>query len=490
MPTIIFRFLIVAGFAYLSSFFFSKLIADNLLWSVYFFFFLIFGLVFSLTPFKQRILISLFVITIPINIYKVFGTFILDSRHDLIWQSGLKSLGYFSINEGLIYLLVSVSLIVSIIHRDKLLKLKTDNIFKFLLLSIFISVLVSYDPHGFGYKAIRQGIYYFLIYYYFSRQFSMKENLWDLFYCLSFILGFEISICIFQMVHITMPFLNIIGGSSNQLQGFNTAILERLSGSLGHPNGFSSFMVMLLPMVFSSGIFFKGRKQFIAAFLFLVGVTMVFFSLSRSGWIALIAEVFVFLVFGKHILPNWFINKFMWLIGIALFTAFIGINWDSIYFRFYSDESRDAAFSRITQSKVAWYYIKNNLFFGIGDGNYLVNLKAVERLLYVTSPGSIVHNIYLKVFAERGLVGIIAYLGVYFVIIRHLIKIIKLKHVYSVVALGLLGASIGHMIQNLFELAETVETISIFLFFIFGVACSIKVDDGNLYMDKGLHGRL
>jgi putative Ca2+/H+ antiporter (TMEM165/GDT1 family) len=67
---------------------------------------------------------------------------------------------------------------------------------------------------------------------------------------------------------------------------------------------------------------------------------------------------------------------------------------------------------------------------------------------------------------------------------------IKLRHAHSIVALGMLAAIIGHMIQNLFELAEIVDTISILLFVIFGLACSSEVRDSSLHTNTPLHGKV
>lgn len=470
------KLMIVIFASLLSSLFLLKFIVGNQLWVFYFFCLLVFGLLFLIYPFKQRMVISLFVITIPFNITKHFGDFVIDSNSGFIWQSGFKALAYFSINEVLVFTLVLLVFISHVIRNERLFNLKTDIIFIFFLLSVIVSVLFNYDSHGFGLKEIRLSIYFFSIYYYCSRKFSIKDNFRDVFYCLSLILGFEILISFFQILSMNMPFLKIIGGAE-QMIGFDDSSIKRVSGTFGHPNGFSSFMVMLLPIVFSGGILLKGKKQFLSGLFILLGALMVFYSYSRSGWIALIVQTILFLTLGKDVLPKWFFNKFLWLVGGIIVFVLIGANWENIYFRFFSQESSDAAFTRITQSKVALHYIKNNLLFGVGPGNYEINLNAADRILNVKSYGLAVHNIYLKYFAERGLFGIMAYLSIYFVTIKHLIDIIRSKHQYSIIALGLLAAIIGHMIQNMFELAETVGTISIFLFFIFGISCSIKIDD-------------
>ena len=77
------------------------LVASNTLWTVYFFFMLAFGLVLSLSPSKQKLLISLFTLTIPINVYKHLGDYSKSPNGHFLWKAGLKGLAYFSINEVL-----------------------------------------------------------------------------------------------------------------------------------------------------------------------------------------------------------------------------------------------------------------------------------------------------------------------------------------------------------------------------------------------------
>ena len=60
--------------------------------------------------------------------------------------------------------------------------------------------------------------------------------------------------------------------------------------------------------------------------------------------------------------------------------------------------------------------------------------------------------------------------------IKRLFMHIRKKHKYAIFYLGILMALIGHMFQNMVELAETVGTISIMLFLLFGISLSIKDD--------------
>ncbi len=84
----------------------------------------------------------------------------------------------------------------------------------------------------------------------------------------------------------------------------------------------------------------------------------------------------------------------------------------------------------------------------------------------------LVHNIFLLVFAETGIIGFIAIILFFFIPIKKVARIAKYskKQVNSAYALGLFGAFCAMLIQNLVDLTWASPVINSLFFFLLGLA--------------------
>ncbi|MFA5047975.1 MAG: O-antigen ligase family protein [Patescibacteria group bacterium] len=205
----------------------------------------------------------------------------------------------------------------------------------------------------------------------------------------------------------------------------------RAYGGLAHPNILGGFLVGVMLIILF--LYFTGGRQtindwlkriFLAVSLVIVEIGL-FFSFSRSAWlsaiIGLIAFV-LFLILNKSVDTNWPIKKdrkfFYDLTRIIFYLVFTGIILLFIYQPLLS--SRVASGGRLEQrsneerilyTQQAGQIISSHWLLGTGLGNYTYELSQSypQNNGWELQP---VHNIFILILSELGLVGLLAFLGV------------------------------------------------------------------------------
>jgi O-antigen ligase len=105
--------------------------------------------------------------------------------------------------------------------------------------------------------------------------------------------------------------------------------------------------------------------------------------------------------------------------------------------------------------------IKDNLLTGVGMNNFrIVKYSYGTPLMFY--PGKIMsaHNVYLEIFADFGILGIIAFLWIFCSLLTHLDRTIRTTHDPTVkaIVLGLSAAMIGYLIHGLVDCSIANQT--------------------------------
>lgn len=204
------------------------------------------------------------------------------------------------------------------------------------------------------------------------------------------------------------------GLSPSAVASSQTAIQGRLTGGGGDPNqqaaGFIAALFVMLGMfsVFERRI---TRTWLTLAFLL---VTVGFFATeSRGGLLALGAATIVALVIAPRQRRR--IAGLATVVGVACVALLV---------------SQPGAIHRITDLsggssgrsdlwRVGWEVFKGHPLFGVGAGNFVVveshyalRPGAISRIQYITETPQIVHNTYLQLLAETGVLGLLAFMAV------------------------------------------------------------------------------
>ncbi|MFA6107041.1 MAG: O-antigen ligase family protein [Patescibacteria group bacterium] len=214
----------------------------------------------------------------------------------------------------------------------------------------------------------------------------------------------------------------------------------RAYGGLPHPNILGAAMA-------GAGLFclyfLLGRRSAdrVGKYLPIGALTLFFIALlasfSRSAWIAFIfgfAFIFVAIMIGKNLSKRKIMLEITLVLGMVFF-VFFSLYGDLVLTRIKGEGRLEnlSISERIGSSKEAWTIIKSHPFLGVGIGNYVLaefglrnsnrpadgaagdQSSAVNRQL---SAGNFkawdyqpVHNAFLLIWAESGILGLIAFIG-------------------------------------------------------------------------------
>ncbi len=215
----------------------------------------------------------------------------------------------------------------------------------------------------------------------------------------------------------------------------------RAYGGLDHPNvlgGLLVIAILLLIHFFIKNPKLKTQKLFIFYFLLFIFLTALFFTFSRAAWLGLCASIlilFLIIVYQKDekIFKRLFeISAVSALLIIILFSQFSNLVLTRI-------ESNTRLEIKSNQERLASYaqsfeIIKNNWFWGAGIGNYTLADKNIDKNAGIQNPSwhyQPVHNTFLLIFAEIGIIGLLAFIGLIILIAKN-IKISSTPVIFAI----------------------------------------------------------
>ncbi len=175
-------------------------------------------------------------------------------------------------------------------------------------------------------------------------------------------------------------------------------------------------------------------------FLFFIFLSALFFTFSRGAWAGLIVGLVVY--FGFWILDFRFGNAearsgvgealkiFLKLIAAsAVFISILFFSYKDLVLTRLSQDTRleiKSSAERMASYRDAAATIKGNLLAGVGIGNYTLALKNFYpgRPAWFYQPA---HNVFLLVWAELGIIGLILFVVIFVYLIFFNLKLNKLK---------------------------------------------------------------
>lgn len=218
---------------------------------------------------------------------------------------------------------------------------------------------------------------------------------------------------------------------------WGTTFGGRITSSFGNPNFLSGYLVAVIPLSLSFSLLTKKTITKKLSFLAVTILLLICLILTgtRGSWIAFAGSIFVWLLlvflFGREKAsrsePKRKIGRGMWMgriFGITILLLIVGyitLADTPITRRVKSIFNPDISSvqERIFKWRTAQEMIKDHPLFGVGIGAVKVNYalyqaKAKEKMeipLRATSESQI-HNEYLQIWAEAGIVGLLAFLSI------------------------------------------------------------------------------
>ena len=174
----------------------------------------------------------------------------------------------------------------------------------------------------------------------------------------------------------------------------------RTSGTIGSPNTAASFLAPCIAVAVALLVARRVTSRSLPALGVGVGSLALVFTYSRGGWLACaIAVAFVVTVLGlRHQLTSRIL-----IVGAILFVVGLSLG-QQIQARL--ESKAGGASARVALAEVSFDVIRDHPLLGVGSNNYVSVLGDYASLdIYSYVP----HNKFLLVWAETGLVGLIAF---------------------------------------------------------------------------------
>jgi len=219
------------------------------------------------------------------------------------------------------------------------------------------------------------------------------------------------------------------------------------------PHMFSFYLGLLIPIVLA--IVLVDRKNinfFNSKLLYLILITMLFaelFSFSRGGYLGMIFGV------GVVIILLWrqiaFKKKIILGLVSAIAVIFLLTTSQSVLNRFLSsfDFNEGSNSERLKSWKQGSEMFMNNFFFGVGIGNYSLE---VNPTIEYRSP-VYAHNLYLDIGAEMGIFALIVWTLLISITIFQLYKISRNSdnEFSKIISIGLIGSLLWFSVHSFFD---------------------------------------
>ncbi|TDI78226.1 MAG: O-antigen ligase family protein [Caldithrix sp.] len=232
----------------------------------------------------------------------------------------------------------------------------------------------------------------------------------------------------------------------------------RAGGLFSHPNVFADFLIFNLPLVLRLFVFYKHKKRshniFFCA-LFLSGLGALFATYSRGAWLSFVGATVLMLLYS--LFKYKFFPKvvsgvaFLVLLGTIFAVHYV----PTVVSQFEAKNRQKAAAVRVPLNKVAFSIFADNAIWGVGMGQYTFHTHKYAHE-HVTEEHDyyqllqVVHNSFLLILSETGIVGFLFYGGIFFLIFKHGIRVMKNKNPYvSNMGLGILTGFLAFFIAML-----------------------------------------
>ncbi len=182
-------------------------------------------------------------------------------------------------------------------------------------------------------------------------------------------------------------------------------LIYRVSGLVGHPTYFASFLSMLLP-VSLAGLLWGKKNKLLMMIASLLGFISIFGSFSRSSWLALVGVGLVFswrwLVVERKIRRGLVKIFLLNILGfLVIFGGLLQLRIRSFNYIWSLGSGR----GRVVLMREAAKMIKSNPAWGVGLNHSVKVMRDASNNPEVLGLLYPVHNTFVLFFAELGLIG-------------------------------------------------------------------------------------
>lgn len=236
--------------------------------------------------------------------------------------------------------------------------------------------------------------------------------------------------------------------------------VTRVAGTVGSPNAAAAYLSFLLAPALSLTLSdLSPRLRVLAAMAFGLGTAALVLTFSRGGLIAFAISMLILVAFALR--RGWLSPATVWVAGVMV-GVIIAVFHDPLAARFFGSDN-GAAYARIPLMSIAFHIIADHPVLGVGVNNFAGILPGYAGPEFSNQFIYTVHNMYLMVWAEIGLAGLVAFLWFLLTTLRRAWRCANsLGRDLSPLALGLMAGLTGqlfHMFVDVFNGWSQLESL-------------------------------
>ena len=359
------------------------------------------------------------------------------------WQGGLW-ISFLMTDLRVVYILLIIILIHIQVVGPKL--KKNDRFYgpiAYPAVGIIIWALIATFVKAYNINYGMKGVFFFTM------------NL-TLFYCVintiktpedvEFILKWYLVGLLFQSTVAALQFTDII--FKVQVIGEERAgeMYWRKGGTFIHPNQCGMFHMIMMPLALRMAMgaaMQKNWKKFsLYGFIFALGMLGIFSTFNRGSWLGLFFGIIV--MFGYNLFRSRSkklkrVLLRMSVFGAVVFVVFLAKYGDTLTERLFRSDVEGIKEGRYELQDASYNIIKANPIFGVAPWNYQFHMTTVI----------FVHNLYLLIMAENGIVGLTLFMIFLFMYLRETLRGMKSKFLFiSNISSGLFASLVGFLLAS------------------------------------------
>ncbi len=258
---------------------------------------------------------------------------------------------------------------------------------------------------------------------------------------------------------------------------FTVGDLRRVSGTIGWPNTLGAYAATVLSVTLALWIYgTRGRLRIPIGAACLGGLFSLILSFSRGAWISLLAGVALTLFWGwrsarigAKSLRNLSAITLSAIVVGALFATSITTRLVEVHL------GMDVIVDRLRLNRVAMNMITAHPFLGVGINTFVETMKQYDTTgvtYYFPQP---VHNVFLLIVAETGLVALGLFLLLILIALRAALQAAKSDDRFlSASAIGISSGFIVLVVNNLADCHLRTDVLYALFWLLIGLAVAVK----------------
>lgn len=220
----------------------------------------------------------------------------------------------------------------------------------------------------------------------------------------------------------------------------------RKGGTFIHPNQCGMFHMIMMPMALRMAMGAAMQKKWkltgFYAFIFAMGMIGIFSTFNRGSWLGLSFGIIVMFGYNLFKIKSKKLKRVLYgmaFAGLIVLVVFFARYGDTLTERLFKSDVEGIKEGRYELQDASYEIIKANLIFGVAPWNYQFHMTTVI----------FVHNLYLLITAENGIIGLAFFLWFLIMYLRETLRGMKSKILFiSNISSGLFASLVGFLLAS------------------------------------------